>query len=368
MKNIVNYITPYICKLFVLSLDRLRLRSVCGHSERSRRAFTVSVLINPCGIKVTIKSLRAFLMATFVLSTVISIAQTGAYIKYFQSVDSAEYRMFVGDYEIAEKIYQMAFAKVHRPLERDCYMLARCYSKMGQYDSAIVYLEKSASTAIGSNRTFKVILQDQFYFQNVLSFDNELYARLEKMDSLNELLYQNDSLIKKINFFMSDISAAQKKSDNAFWDSVRFHNDTANPVYKKHKAVRDSERIVQLKRIVDFIKLNGYFGILTCSSDMIRLYLIGMTFEMYLDIKPYLLKELDEGTMMPYEFEDIIYWFECRGEKKCCRYPNEYCSESDWESLIKRRQEYGSSIYFESLNRDILGEKTLFPWVGSIVH
>ena len=71
--------------------------------------------------------------------------------------------------------------------------------------------------------------------------------------------------------------------------------------------------------------------------------------------------------MMPYEFEDIIYWLECKNTKACCLLPNEYCSEFDWESIIKRRQEFGCSIYFESLNRDILGEKTLFSWVGSEV-
>jgi len=203
-------------------------------------------------------------------------AQSGGYIKYSQSIDSAEYRMYIGDYKVAEQIYVKAFLKVKKPLSRDCYMLTRCYAKLGQYDSAIVYLEKSASTAISSNKTFKVILQDQYFFKDLLSYDNGLYARLEKMDSINELnLLSNKQYIKMINF-LDDFFILKQKNDKIFWDSVKFHNDTANPVYKKHHLIARKNYDTSLFNVLDFIKNNGYPGILTCGIDWIKNDLIGM--------------------------------------------------------------------------------------------
>lgn len=91
------------------------------------------------------------------------------YINYHNSVNKAEYFLYTKQkIEEAKLLYLQAFSGVPQPLARDCYMLARCYAKLDDFDSAWIFLEKSSNTSIIFIKPSEIIVQDTFYFEKLL--------------------------------------------------------------------------------------------------------------------------------------------------------------------------------------------------------
>ena len=91
--------------------------------------------------------------------------------------------------------------------------------------------------------------------------------------------------------------------------------------------------------------------------------------ENYKIIKPLMMQELLKGHVMPYEMGQMVERQEFINTGICGLIPSpDRCSPAEWPEIIQNRLKYGCNIYFANQGRDILVEKIVLPWVGTLVE
>lgn len=292
-----------------------------------------------------------------------SYSQKANYINYYNFTNKAEYFLYTQQKtEQAKQLYLHAFSIVPEPLAKDCYMLARCYAKLGDYDSAWIFLQKATNTSIIFNAPSEIIRQDTFYFGQFLRIHPESVDKLKLMDStyLGNFYKQTEP----IRAFVDSCCIEDQKYRNSFKE--------ANPQTKEeHLAnlsiLKDSDNHLQ-KKLIDYIYANGYPGVLACGTDNIVLVMLHMNDVNYDAIKDIVYKELKSGSIMPYEIGMIVDRNEYIDKNLCGLTPGVNCTDADWSAIINNRLKYGVSIYFSNSMRDIISKKDLMPWVGTLVE
>ncbi|MFN8134377.1 MAG: hypothetical protein U0Z17_03810 [Bacteroidales bacterium] len=291
-------------------------------------------------------------------------AQKATYIDYHNYVNKAEYYLYnhqkIGQ---AKQLYLKAFSIVPEPLPKDCYMLARCYAIEGEYDSAWIFLKKSSNTTIVFNMPSEIIWQDTFYFEQFLKIRPEVLYELKELDSMHLSIYNKAT--EHIKQFVDSCSKVDQANRNWFNEA---NPQTREEAMANESVLKEQDDILQ-RKLLTYIRLHGYPGILACGTDIITHVLVHLSAENYESIKDLLFMELEQGKIMPYEIGICVDRNEYIDKNVCGLVPSsKRCSETDWDAIIKRRLKYGCSIYFSNNMRNIIGKKDGWPWVGNLVE
>ena len=289
-------------------------------------------------------------------------SQKANYIEYHNYVNKAEYYLYPRQKtEQAKQLYLKAFSVVPEPLPKDCYMLARCYAKAGNYDSAWTYLSKSTNTTIIFNIPSEIIQQDTFYFEQFLKIHPEVISKLQALDSIHSNNFTAEN--EHVKEFVDSCCIIDQNNRSFFREVIP---QTKEEVIANESILKERDDILQ-KRLIKYIFTNGYPGILECGIDNIVLVMLHLSEENYDSIKDFLFKELEQGKIMPYEIGMCVDRNEYINKNLCGLIPtSNRCSRSDWDAIIKRRLKYGCSIYFSNNMRNILGKKDVWSWVSEL--
>ncbi len=302
----------------------------------------------------------------FSFDSIHSIAQNKTYVEYYSLVDKAEYLLYKGHPREALKYFEQAERTgFNPPSGRYFYNQARCYAKVGKPTLAKEYLIKSANKI--QIRPSYAFPKDKYFNRKIYREDTALYKELQLIDSVKWLKY-NPPGQKTLADTIDEIGERDqlfRLGKNAIKRPLKSNKE------EYEKWLQDSKKndsIIQ-EEIIRYSENHGYPGILKSGSELIKIPLLHFSQENYVRIRPYIIRGLENGELIPEEVADIIdrkEYYE-NGKIGMLYYGSNYTDNTEyWKTAIQTRREYGVTVYF-IWYRKILEWPKLLPWVGEIV-
>ena len=246
-------------------------------------------------------------------------------------------------------------------------MMAKIFAIENKLDSAYIYLCLAAKSVIPF---FDSDIKHDTIWSKLFSQYPEYRNKLIEIDSLKLDKEDNDKEFKEKQKLITYYTTEDQRYRKPFIDIVDMGYDSATTIYKEawNKMISYDEKIQ--KEVIAYVEQNGYPGLLNGGSDIMSVVLVHFSKENVKLIKPILLKGIEEGDIYPMEIATMIDRIEFSFENKCgfSFYSMDYCKESDWPEIIKRRLELGLGAYLGGYGCGVGEKREVFPWVGKLIN
>lgn len=222
-----------------------------------------------------------------------------SYIQYHNTCNEATQLIQLGEFQKAKDMLRPAIEGVDTPQGIDLFSLAKCYSQLNEPDSAEYFLDLGLRTQPFIDDF--VALHDQWF---VPILGEERWKEITSTDYFR--LIERSPEKEALQMQLRELHKLDQHYQKILTDSIRVYYPNDTSLQKLYKdSMQMDDKIIE--HFLDSMLANkGWPGKrLSGSNGYASLLLLHVSDSWYVKNKELLIKQIDKGNLMPWDFTDI---------------------------------------------------------------